>query len=1012
MAALNTLMASLEAAMDTNIATVGDDAAAERDRDVAARKSGRVEVASDEPDIVAEDRDKPRTLYCIVLRAIPAVGTFAVLNTQEKVDKHREWLLASLRKAGLGYQMFYSTQMDEIYVKVLATDRRLLVEADGDEPFYLELDPDAMETVALSDKDADRAPIKLKPPFDHAAHRFERKAGIRDEVLALPGALKHKSAHDSTNHVAAERMNPGWVPVTDDELMSVMHRSTKLDPFVHLYAPYCEAWETHHLKVNGVEVYRRRRDGTLLYTFERLRALHQIMERTDVPNPGSGARGCALNLDKEVIEKRVLAAFPYAPFHEERLTMESNLDQLFTRWVGVFKLPWKQPLDDIRVYFGEKVALYYAFVGHYALWVSGAAVIGLAMFVHQLINVQEGTGSANLLAPSKLVINVTGSVAEAHLIVYTEVPELPFYSLFVMIWGTVMFEFWKRKQIRLAMRWGQTKFANAETTRPEFQPSHYVVHPVTGEGVPYYNSVTFLTRLIFAGLFVATAIIIVVSTVASIMVLKVFLSLDPEATGLDQENATLLGLVFNAIAIQVLAIVYRDIAVLLTEWENHSTDSKFEKSLIVKSFVFSFCNCYATLFYIAFLKRGEVILGQEQLCDHNAKANVTGIGIVYAQDQCFGNLGYSLLIIQIVQIVKNNIVEVLIPTLTAASTRRANLKETDLLAEKRTFRQKLKHFLFTWGVIKEFNDDTVLTDEEKAEKERLRLLSQPEEQFFVPHYAGTFSDYLELMLQFGYATLFVAAFPLAPVLAAAAIQVAMRTKAYKLCKLMRRPSPFGSGDIGMWENVFYFMSYMSVFTNAGVIFFTADIVAVPNDINISPDAFRVWMWAVSCVAVLSVKLLLNAVIASTPEDVRIQLQRQDFFIQKCFVVPVPAAGNTLKPGKPAPYSDEIEEVDPDQRKNVIKVLTAVANEMGKDTLFAKLHVLKSEDREEVTLKQLSEILLSAKTLNDLFLPSEWSGVPRACDWNGNGHIYVRDLFALIEEGLAAEAKKKKKKIGV
>ena len=314
--------------------------------------------------------------------------------------------------------------------------------------------------------------------------------------------------------------------------------------------------------------------------------------------------------------------------------------------------------------------MYYAFVGHYALWLTWAAVIGFAVFLHQLANLDENTGAANFLSPAKVVYNASALNGGA-VYVYTEVAELPFFSLFIMIWGSVMFEFWKRKQSRLAMMWGTSNLESMELLRPEYRPTHYVPDPVTSLSVPYYSPVTFRMKLAIAGVVVGTAVAVVVSTIAAIMVLKVFLSLDAAKTGLTQSSATYVGLVFNAVAIQILAIVYKKVAVQLTEWENHPTDSKFESALIVKSFVFSFCNCFGTLFYVAFLKRGEVILGQEQLCVTEVAQYVTGMGeVLVAQDQCFGVLGYSLLIIFVVQIIKNNIVEIVIPTLYAGVVRR------------------------------------------------------------------------------------------------------------------------------------------------------------------------------------------------------------------------------------------------------------------------------------------------------------------------------------------------------
>ena len=39
--------------------------------------------------------------------------------------------------------------------------------------------------------------------------------------------------------------------------------------------------------------------------------------------------------------------------------------------------PWRLSLDDVKDYFGEKIALYFGFVGHLTAWLGVLAVVGL-----------------------------------------------------------------------------------------------------------------------------------------------------------------------------------------------------------------------------------------------------------------------------------------------------------------------------------------------------------------------------------------------------------------------------------------------------------------------------------------------------------------------------------------------------------------------------------------------------------------------------------------------------------
>lgn len=54
---------------------------------------------------------------------------------------------------------------------------------------------------------------------------------------------------------------------------------------------------------------------------------------------------------------------------------------------------------------------------------------------------------------------------------------------------------------------------------------------------------------------------------------------------------------------------------------------------------------------------------------------------------------------------------------------------------------------------------------------------------------GPFDNYVEMVMQFGYATLFSAAFPLAPMLAFVNNWVEVRLDGWNILQLCRRPEP-------------------------------------------------------------------------------------------------------------------------------------------------------------------------------------------------------------------------------
>ena len=58
----------------------------------------------------------------------------------------------------------------------------------------------------------------------------------------------------------------------------------------------------------------------------------------------------------------------------------------FFRWGKWYKY---QPLDHIRLYFGEKIAIYFAWLGFYTGWLLPAAVVGVFVFLYGVLTMSS-----------------------------------------------------------------------------------------------------------------------------------------------------------------------------------------------------------------------------------------------------------------------------------------------------------------------------------------------------------------------------------------------------------------------------------------------------------------------------------------------------------------------------------------------------------------------------------------------------------------------------------------------
>jgi hypothetical protein len=46
---------------------------------------------------------------------------------------------------------------------------------------------------------------------------------------------------------------------------------------------------------------------------------------------------------------------------------------------------WEQPIDDVKEYFGEKVALYFEFTGHYTYFLTPLSILGFFVLISIIV---------------------------------------------------------------------------------------------------------------------------------------------------------------------------------------------------------------------------------------------------------------------------------------------------------------------------------------------------------------------------------------------------------------------------------------------------------------------------------------------------------------------------------------------------------------------------------------------------------------------------------------------------
>lgn len=561
-----------------------------------------------------------------------------------------------------------------------------------------------------------------------------------------------------------------------------------IDPYSRIFAPY---QRSALFAINEST-------NSVLSEVTALRALMSIME---APTPDGGA---SLNLSSLMFDGKIER---WLPGHSK-----PGQERLRTGWKGVH-LPWRVPVDQVKDYLGERVGFYFAFLAHFSFWLILPSIVGIAVFIHQVISATPNT-------------------------LY-----LPIYGVLVALWSTFFMEFWKRHQAMLEQKWGMSSFKSQEQLRAEYtsrvkrQERSYI------DGKPTYLlslGVSRIKRAVSGGI-TLTLLGVVIVVVASIFLIRVLLTKQSVSRGgkIPDGYPDYITSVINAVSIQLMAFIYGWLARVLTSWENHAVKSSYDNSLIIKLAVFNSINSYFPLMYIAAIKNSIVIDGEHQYCLPNS------LGV----PDCMKELQSQLGILIITKLVLSILFQYLLPLLTRTCCRCC------ARCRYRSDADKLEAY---------------------TKQQEAKLASPYEAEAGYPTY-DPFDDYLELMLLFGYATLFVTAFPLAPVIVMIAVMSNVFIDWNRILKLTARPLPEGAQDIGSWQPVFETLCYISSITNLTVVVFTNTGPIFGRSYSYEE---RLIFFIIAEHIVLGAKFVIQSFIPDKTYHTSLQLKRQDYLVDK------------------------------------------------------------------------------------------------------------------------------------
>jgi len=129
----------------------------------------------------------------------------------------------------------------------------------------------------------------------------------------------------------------------------------------------------------------------------------------------------------------------------------------------------------------------------------------------------------------------------------------------------------------------------------------------------------------------------------------------------------------------------------------------------------------------------------------------------------------------------------------------------------------------------------------------------------------------EMIIQFGYVTMFVIALPITPLLAFINNVIELKVDGYKIVKESQRPHPNGSHGLGAWNGVLSFFSLVSVGTNVALITWRTEVVHT----LISSDSTMKWVFfSLVCIGLSILVAAEKAAIPDVPLEVLQGIERQ------------------------------------------------------------------------------------------------------------------------------------------
>uniref|UniRef100_A0A8D0C4D9 Anoctamin n=1 Tax=Salvator merianae TaxID=96440 RepID=A0A8D0C4D9_SALMN len=520
-------------------------------------------------------------------------------------------------------------------------------------------------------------------------------------------------------------------------------------------------------------------------TTTRIRIVSCILQNTEISSTKEKLHDLIRN---KVFE----TAFPL----HERENLGRVLKIKWARWRDLF---CEQPIEEIRMYFGEKTALYFAWLGWYTFILSLAALPGIILFIYGFVTFSSSQVSKEICAANTTIMcplcdQKCPFWPLSDTCMYAKVTHLldnegtVVFAIYMAVWATVFLELWKRQRAKVVRGWNLYWWDEEEE-----EVAMEIISNPDHDSRKYQHSYLRTTLVLILGLLMICVLIGIAQALVlyRVVVTVVFTQSNSEFF---QEKAStmavLTGAVLHYLTIIIMSKVNRHVALFLCNLEKPRSFSEREKSFTVKFFTFQFFTHFSSLIYVAFF------LGRI----NGRPGDYVRVGGKWRLEECHPSgclvdLFIQMAVIMLLKQTLSSVVEYMSPWI--------NYKYQMLCGKlPNTSRVHMEE-----------------RAQDPCKEEWLWNYHLNEVNVF-----SLFDEFLEMMIQYSFTTIFVAAFPLAPLLAFINNVLEIRLDAIKMVRLQRRMVPKKANDIGIWLLILEAVGILAVIGNGLVIALTSDFI--------------------------------------------------------------------------------------------------------------------------------------------------------------------------------------------